>query len=201
MKSTSTDFSLPSSIATSRSLISNKGSTPTSAPSTSRSASISGSTVAQTTQIRSTSTSSYSSSSTSQTGASQTSPAPAIAVTHTTAFKAGISVAVIIVAALILGIVGFCLWRKRQRKREKESPGPFDEYRDSFQVSQGGTSAPQLIMQDPHLYQPHTPSTIPRGASRNSGFSAAGRGRLSPPVNDPYQIPPTYPHLRPYEGT
>lgn len=197
MKSTSTDFSLASSTAASRSVISSKGSTSTSVPSTSRSASISGSTSAQTTQSRSTSTSSQSSSSSSQTAASQTSPPPAIAITHTTAFKAGISVAVIIVAALIFGIVGFCLWRRRQRKRAAESPGPFDEYRDSFHVSQGGTSAPRLTMQDSHPYQPDTSSAFQRGPSRNSDLS----GRISPPADPPYQIPPRYQHLRPYEGT
>jgi hypothetical protein len=96
------------------------------------------------------------------------------------------------VASVILGVAGFCLWRYKQRKREAESPGPFDDYREAFQVSQGRTSPELFVMQDPHPYQPPVSYTR-RGPSQNGGSNAAGRRQLLPPITDPYQIP--------YEGT
>jgi hypothetical protein len=124
--------------------------------------------------------------------AQSTPPSAPVSITHKAGFKAGISIAVIVVVLSLLGVAGFFLWRRWKRKRALQSP-PRDDDSEIFQT-QGMAAAPHTIRLNPDPYQftpsPGTPA--PRMANRNEMWNR-DHSRLSPPVNNPYAIP--------YEGT
>ena len=155
-----------------------------------------------TTQSSTHATSSTTSHSSTAGSAQSTASSTPVSITHTIGFKAGISVAVIVVFLALLGIAGFFWWRRWKRKRALETP-PRDDDSEIFQM-QERASAPHIIRLNPDPYQftpsPGTPA--PRMGNRNEMWNR-DHGRLSPPVNNPYSIPyeALTPGIRPYEGT
>jgi hypothetical protein len=118
--------------------------------------------------------------------ASSSASAQPVPVIQKAGFKAGISILAIVVIGA-LAAAGFFLWRRIQRRRENIEAAP-QIPDDSDMYRMHANTVLSNVRLEPDPYQIPSPSSIPRGPSRNSGLDPM---RFSPPINDPYQYPYT----------